>query len=63
MRSRASSRDVPRARTRCKGFFRASLCAALTLDELRDVAAAAGLAAARIYQSSDRHFTLEVAPA
>ncbi len=46
-----------------RDLFRASLCAALTLDELRDVAAAAGLAAAHVYRSSDRHFTLEVASA
>lgn len=41
-------------------LFRASLCAALTLDEVSAVAKSAGLESARVYQSSDRHFTLEL---
>jgi hypothetical protein len=39
-----------------------SLCAALTLDEAQAAARAAGLAAARVEQTSDRHYSIEIAP-
>lgn len=41
-------------------FFQ-SFCAALTLDEAREVARAAGLRGARVEMSSDRHYTIEIA--
>ncbi len=41
-------------------LFRASLCAALTPDELRAVADAAGLAHAALTIDSDRHMSLQV---
>jgi ubiquinone/menaquinone biosynthesis C-methylase UbiE len=37
-----------------------SLCAALTLDEARQAVAAAGLRAARVAMSSDRHYSIEI---
>lgn len=39
----------------------ASLCAALTLPEVRAAAASAGLGRARIHMTSDRHYTIEIA--
>jgi ubiquinone/menaquinone biosynthesis C-methylase UbiE len=39
-----------------------SLCAALTLDEARDCARAAGLQRASVEMSSDRHYTIEWTP-
>jgi len=42
-------------------LFRASLCAALTPEELREVADAAGLEAAQIVIDSDRHMSLQIA--
>lgn len=42
-------------------LFRASLCAALTPDELRDVAQQAGLADVTIVIDSDRHMSLQLA--
>lgn len=41
-------------------LFRASLCAALTPDELREVADAAGLSEAAIAIDSDRHMSLQL---
>ncbi len=41
-------------------LFRASLCAALTPDELRDVAAAHGLGDADIVVDSDRHVSIQL---
>ncbi|MEX0737542.1 MAG: methyltransferase domain-containing protein [Bacteroidota bacterium] len=40
-------------------LFRDSLHAAFTLEEVRQLASTAGLHDVRIYQSSDRHWTLE----
>jgi ubiquinone/menaquinone biosynthesis C-methylase UbiE len=40
-------------------LFFDSLCAALTLDEVRDLARRAGLERVRVAQVSDRHWTLE----
>ncbi|MBR8828488.1 MAG: methyltransferase domain-containing protein [Gomphosphaeria aponina SAG 52.96 = DSM 107014] len=42
-----------------KDLFRDSLQAALTLNEVQDLVAIAGLTAVKIYQSSDRHWTIE----
>lgn len=41
-------------------LFFASFCAALTLDEARDCVRRAGLLAARVEMSSDRHYTIEI---
>ena len=43
---------------RQRELFRASLCAALTVDELTDIANAAGLQGSDIRMTSDRHWTL-----
>ncbi len=40
-------------------LFRASLCAALTPDELRAAAAHAGLASTEVVVDSDRHMSLQ----
>ena len=40
-------------------LFRASLHAALTLPEAEEFVRSAGLRAARVYRSSDRHLTIE----
>ena len=40
-------------------LFRNSLQAAFTLDEIRSMVDAAGIEGAHLYQSSDRHWTLE----
>ena len=42
-------------------LFRASLCAALTSAELRELADGAGLADAEIEIDSDRHMSLQLA--
>jgi ubiquinone/menaquinone biosynthesis C-methylase UbiE len=42
-------------------LFRASLCAALTVDELVDVARAAGMSGCEVTVDSDRHMSLQVA--
>ncbi len=39
-------------------LFRDSLCAALTLDEVRDIAVAHGIPVPSVAQTSDRHWTL-----
>ena len=44
-----------------KELFRASLHAAFTLEELRELADAAGLAEATISQDSDRHVSIRIA--
>ena len=41
-----------------RDLFRASLCAALTVDEVTDIAHAAGLRGSFIRMTSDRHWTL-----
>jgi ubiquinone/menaquinone biosynthesis C-methylase UbiE len=46
-----------------QAMFEASLHAALTLQEAREMAQAAGLAPETVQPSSDRHWTLTVAPA
>ena len=48
------------ADARQQELFRASLRAALAEDEARDAARAAGLGAARVLRSSDRHLTIEL---
>ena len=40
-------------------LFRDSLQAAFTLDEIRSMVDAAGIKGTHLYQSSDRHWTLE----
>lgn len=52
---RVSPRDTPRQ----KKLFFDSLCAALTLDEVSEMVARAGLAGMRVAQVSDRHWTAE----
>ncbi len=42
-----------------KMLFRDSLHAAFTLDEVNQLVSDAGLEGAKLYQSSDRHWTLE----
>jgi ubiquinone/menaquinone biosynthesis C-methylase UbiE len=42
-----------------KKLFRDSLHAALTIDEVNQLVAAVGLANVKVYQSSDRHWTVE----
>lgn len=44
---------------RQKQLFFDSLCASLTLDEVRERVIAAGLEGARVVQSSDRHWSVE----
>jgi ubiquinone/menaquinone biosynthesis C-methylase UbiE len=44
---------------RQKRLFFDSLCAALTLDEVRGMVSAAGLEGAAVVQSSDRHWSVE----
>ena len=44
-----------------QGLFFDSLCAAFTPDELRECAAAAGLATARVVVDSDRHVSIQIA--
>lgn len=44
---------------RQKQLFFDSLCAALTLEEVREMVATAGLSGARVVQSSDRHWSVE----
>jgi ubiquinone/menaquinone biosynthesis C-methylase UbiE len=44
-------------------LFRASLWAAFTIDEMTALARECGLAGARVYASSDRHWTIERATA
>ncbi|RMH37742.1 MAG: class I SAM-dependent methyltransferase [Deltaproteobacteria bacterium] len=46
---------------RQRELFRASLCAALTVDELRAMADEVGLAHAEIAVDSDRHMSLQIA--
>lgn len=43
-------------------LFRASLCAALTPDELVDVARKAGISDAEVVEDSDRHMSLQTVP-
>ncbi len=43
-----------------QGLLYASLCAALTPDELRDLAAAAGLEGHEVVLDSDRHMSLQI---
>lgn len=53
------ARGQDRARAeRQRALFAASLHAALTIDEVHALAAAAGMRGARAFASSDRHFTL-----
>jgi hypothetical protein len=42
-------------------LFRDSLQAALTLSEVQELVDLAGLSRAKVYQSSDRHWTVAVA--
>jgi hypothetical protein len=42
-------------------LFRDSLHAALTLPEVQDLVEQAGLSRARVYQSSNRHWTVSMA--
>lgn len=56
---RVSPDDTPRQRR----LFFDSLCAALTLDEVRDLVAAAGIEGATVAQVSDRHWSVERARA
>lgn len=53
--NRVAAHDTARQ----KQLFFDSLCAALTLDEVRELVAAAGLHSARVVQSSDRHWSVE----
>lgn len=53
--NRLAAGDSPRQRQ----LFFESLCAALTLDEVREMVAAAGLVDATVTQSSDRHWSVE----
>lgn len=43
-------------------LFRASLCAALTPDELVEVARKAGISSAEVVEDSDRHMSLQTVP-
>jgi len=43
-------------------LFRASLCAALTPDELVEVARKAGISGAEVQEDSDRHMSLQTVP-
>lgn len=52
-------RVAPHDSDRQKQLFFDSLCAALTLDEVRALASSAGIQGARIEMVSDRHFTVE----
>jgi ubiquinone/menaquinone biosynthesis C-methylase UbiE len=52
---RVCANDTPNQ----KKLFRDSLHAALTLEEVQILARKAGLTGCRIYQSSDRHWTIE----
>ena len=52
-------RVTPDDSPRQKQLFFDSLCAALTLDEVRDLVAAAGLDGAVVSQVSDRHWSVE----
>lgn len=52
---RVSPNDTERQRQ----LFFDSLCAALTIDEVRDMVMAAGLAGANVVQVSDRHWSVE----
>jgi ubiquinone/menaquinone biosynthesis C-methylase UbiE len=56
---RTVERVAPNVSERQRQLFFDSLCAALTLDEVRELVRAAGLAAERIEVISDRHFTVE----
>ena len=51
------------ASTAQRELFFASFHAALTVDEARAAASAAGIAGARVAMSSDRHYTIELAGA
>ena len=53
--NRVASGDTARQ----KQLFFDSLCAALTLDEVRQMVAAAGIEGAAVVQSSDRHWSVE----
>ena len=53
--NRLASGDTARQ----KQLFFDSLCAALTLDEVREMVAAAGIDGASVVQSSDRHWSVE----
>lgn len=52
---RVAASDTPRQRQ----LFFDSLCAALTLDEVREMVAAAGIEGAAVTQVSDRHWSVE----
>ncbi len=52
------NRLAPDDSERQKQLFFDSLCAALTLDEVREMVAAAGLEGASVAQSSDRHWSV-----
>jgi ubiquinone/menaquinone biosynthesis C-methylase UbiE len=52
---RVAPRDTPRQRQ----LFFDSLCAALTLDEVREMVETAGIAGATVAQVSDRHWSVE----
>jgi ubiquinone/menaquinone biosynthesis C-methylase UbiE len=53
--NRVAASETPRQRQ----LFFDSLCAALTLDEVRELVAAAGIAGATVTQVSDRHWSVE----
>lgn len=53
--NRVAAHDTARQ----KQLFFDSLCAALTLDEVRELVVASGLNSARVVQSSDRHWSVE----
>jgi ubiquinone/menaquinone biosynthesis C-methylase UbiE len=53
------NREAPDDSARQKQLFFDSLCAALTLDEVREMVSAAALEGAEVVQSSDRHWSVE----
>jgi ubiquinone/menaquinone biosynthesis C-methylase UbiE len=53
------NRVAPGDTERQKQLFFDSLCAALTLDEVREMVSTAGLEGAQVVQSSDRHWSVE----
>ncbi len=50
---------APDDTARQKQLFADSLCAALTLDEVREMVSAAGLEGAQVVRTSDRHWSVE----
>jgi hypothetical protein len=57
------NRAAPDDSARQKQLFFDSLCAALTLEEVRELVAAAGLEGATVAQVSERHWSVERARA